>query len=130
MKIIVSICFAIALLFSWSCNGKSESKEKISENPWVGTWLMVGYDQISVEKRDTLVVMNLKDNNKIEYITQTRKGEILMQSQGDYSINDQHSVITVMENGQSQTEYFIRKVDQDSLIFQSDTFSIRWKRID
>lgn len=130
MKILQSTLFFILVFFAIGCGESSEKEKSKSENPWIGTWQMVGYDDISVEKRDTLVIMLLNDQNKIKYITQTRQGEVLLESEGDYSINDQHSVITVAENGQNQTEYFIRKVDQDSLIFQSDTFSIKWKRID
>jgi len=105
-------------------------EKTILETPWVGSWLMVGYDDVSVAKRDTIVVMQLDKNKKIQYLTQTREGEILLQSEGDYSINDLHSVLSVIEDGQPQIEYFIRKVDKDSFIFQSDTFSIKWKRID
>lgn len=130
MKILYSSLFFVLVFFAISCSESSGKEKSKSENAWVGTWQMVGYDQVSVEMRDTLVIMQLDDQNKIKYITQTRQGEILLESEGDYSINDQHSVITVAENGQKQTEYFIRKVDQDSLIFQSDTFSIKWKRID
>lgn len=109
--------------------GSGSSDEKTADL-WVGSWCMTGYDNISVENRDTLVFMNIDENGNIEYITKTRSGDIIMQNKGSYSMNDQKSMITVEEDGVGKIEYFIRKVDQDSFIFQSDTFIIKWKRID
>jgi hypothetical protein len=117
----------VVLFYGISC---TSSKNEETENPWIGSWQMVGYDQVSVANRDTIVIMQLDENKKIHYITQTRSGEILLESEGEFSINNQHSVLSVIEDGQPQVEYFIRKIDKDSFIFQSDTFSIKWKRID
>lgn len=129
MKILMTLLICISIL-CWSCSGKTDSEKNVDENPWVGTWQMVGYDSASVEDSNTVLTMKLDEKNKIEYITKTREGEILIESVGEYTINDQHSVLTILEDGRKQTEYFIRKVDADSLIFQSDKFSIKWKRID
>jgi hypothetical protein len=129
MKLFLYLFISICLIVS-ACSGNTESEKKISENPWIGTWQMVGYDSASVEDSSTVLTMKLDEENKIEYITKTKKGEILVESVGEYSINDQHSVLTIIEDGRKQAEYFIRKVDKDSLIFQSDKFSIKWKRID
>ena len=98
--------------------------------PWVGTWQMVAYDNTSVAESDTMVLMILNEDKSIEYITQTKNGTVLMKNKGNYELNDQHSVLSVYENNELMVEYFLRKVDDDSLIFQSDTFSIKWKRID
>lgn len=130
MKLIIPILLAISFLFGIGCGGNSENETPVSKTPWVGTWQMVGYDNVSVADRDTVVIMNMDENKSFQYITKTTSGEILMESEGQYSINDQQSLITVTENGQAQIEYFIRKVDRDSFIFQSDTFSIKWKRIE
>jgi hypothetical protein len=129
MKLFLYLFISICLIVL-ACSGNTESEKKISENPWIGTWQMVGYDSASVEDSSTVLTMKLDEENKIEYITKTKKGEILVESVGEYSINDQHSVLTIIEDGRKQAEYFIRKVDKDSLIFQSDKFSIKWKRID
>lgn len=101
-----------------------------SDAPWVGTWQMVAYDKTSVADSDTMVIMVLNEDKSIEYITQTKNGTVLMKNKGNYELNDQHSVLSVYENNELMVEYFLRKVDDDSLIFQSDTFSIKWKRID
>jgi hypothetical protein len=129
MKLFLYLFISICLIVS-ACSGNTESEKKISENPWIGTWQMVGYDSASVEDSSTVLTMKLDEENKIEYITKTKKGEILVERVVEYSINDQHSVLTIIEDGRKQAEYFIRKVDKDSLIFQSDKFSIKWKRID
>ncbi len=129
MKILMTLLFCSGIFF-WGCSGNADSEKKALENPWIGTWQMVGYDSTSVEDSSTVLTMKLDEENKIEYLTKTREGEILIETEGEYSINDQHSVLTIIEDGRKQTEYFIRKVDNDSLIFQSDKFSIKWKRID
>lgn len=130
MRLIFYLLFGVSFFFVLGCGGNSEKESSISKTPWVGTWQMVGYDNVSVADRDTLVIMKIDEQKSFQFITRTRNGEILTQNEGEYSINDQNSVITVSENGQAQVEYFIRKVDKDSFIFESDTFSIKWKRID
>jgi uncharacterized protein YegP (UPF0339 family) len=129
-KFIIAVLTAILITFGMGCGGNGEKETPTSKTPWIGTWQMVGYDNVSVANRDTFVLMNIDENKNFRYTTKTTNGEILMESEGRYSINDQQSLITITENGQSQTEYFIRKVDKDSFIFQSDTFSIKWKRIE
>lgn len=91
---------------------------------------MVGYDKTSVTNRDTLIFMSLNEDFSFEYKISTRNGNVLSDDKARYEINDQHSVISVFENDKKVTEYFIRKVDEDSLIFESDTFSIKWKRVE
>ena len=129
-KFIIAVLAGILITFGIGCGGNAEKESPISKTPWVGTWQMVGYDNVSVADRDTFVLMNIDENKNFRYTTKTTNGKILMESKGRYSINDQQSLITITENGQSQIEYFIRKVDKDSFIFQSDTFSIKWKRIE
>lgn len=120
----------ILILFVLLISACQSAENKVnSEKPWVGTWQMVGYDKTSVASRDTLIYMSLNDDFSFEYKISTRNGDVLRDDKARYEINDQHSVISVYENDKKVTEYFIRKVDVDSLIFQSDTFSILWKRV-
>lgn len=130
MKFIIYFLFGICFIFGLSCGGNSENESTISKTPWVGTWQMVGYDSVSVEDSNSVLTMSLDENKKIEYLSKTKDGEVLVETKGEYSINDQHSVLTIIEDGRKQTEYFIRKIDKDSFIFQSDKFSIKWKRIE
>lgn len=119
------------LLFVLLISACQSSENKVnSEKPWLGTWQMVGYDKTSVTSRDTLIFMTLNEDFSFEYKISTRNGNVLSDDKARYEINDQHSVISVFENDKKVTEYFIRKVDVDSLIFQSDTFSIKWKRVE
>jgi hypothetical protein len=118
----------LLILFCSACS--SNDAEKANAEIWVGNWQMVGYDDTEVTGNDTLVFMKLNADKTIEYKTQTRAGEILMNDIGKYKLNDQHSVLSIYEADKLMVEYFIRKVDEDSLIFQSDTFSIKWKRIE
>lgn len=120
--------FILAVLLVGACQ-PSDNKVN-SEKPWIGTWQMVGYDTTSVANRDTLIYMSLNEDFSFEYKISTRNGNVLSDDKARYEINDQHSVISVFENDKKVTEYFIRKVDVDSLIFQSDTFSIKWKRVE
>lgn len=121
----------LPLIFIFACGDSSDEKEvTVDKNqPWIGKWQMVGYDAVRVENRDTLIFMTLSDDHTFHYETVTKSGEVLMDNEATFEINDQHSIISILENGKVATEYFIRKVDKDSLLFNSDTLIIRWKRI-
>lgn len=130
---IMKYIFIFSFLILISCGSSNENKnedQKIESKLWQGDWQMVGYDNISVENRDTIIVMSLNADETFGYKIFTRNGDMLSDNLAKYEINDQHSVITVFENEKKAIEYFIRKVDQDSLIFQSDTLSIKWKRLE
>ena len=129
-KFIIAVLVGILITFGIGCGGNAEKETPASDTLWIGTWQMVGYDSVSVEDSNMVLTMQLDENKKIEYLTKTRDGEVLIETEGNYSINDQHSVLTVTEDGRKQTEYFIRKIDKDSFIFQSDKFSIKWKRME